>query len=56
MNEIKNTQIRIPAELSEYIREKSAQMGITQNAFMIILMEQGKKVWEAKVNLLSEVR
>lgn len=56
MNEIKTTQLRIPAELHEYIRDCAARMGIPQNAFMIVLMEQGKKIWESKVSILSEVQ
>lgn len=50
-NESIATQIRLPAEIHEYIKTEAARMGIAQNAFLIILLEQGKKLWEADVNL-----
>ncbi len=55
-NESISTQIRLPAEIHEYIKQESARMGIAQNAFLVILLEQGKKLWEARVNLHLEVK
>lgn len=49
-----STQIRLPVGIHEYIKQESARMGIAQNAFLIILLEQGKKLWEAQVNLHLE--
>lgn len=51
-----STQIRLPAEIHEYIKQEADRMGIAQNAFLIILLAQGKKLWEAKVTHLREVR
>ena len=51
-----STQIRLPAGMHEYIRQEAARMGIAQNAFLIILLEQGKKLWEAQVNLHLEAK
>ena len=48
------TQIRLPAEIHGYIQHEAARLGIAQNAFLVILLDQGRKVWEAKVNLQLE--
>ncbi|MFG6367806.1 MAG: hypothetical protein K1W16_05175 [Lachnospiraceae bacterium] len=50
------TQIRLPAEIHEYIRKEADRMGIAQNAFLVILLEQGKKLWEADVTHLLGVK
>ena len=55
-SEIVSTQIRLPARIHEYISEESDRIGVAQNAFLIILLEQGKKLWEAQVNLRMEVK
>ena len=55
-NETVSTQIRLPAGIHEYIKEESVRMGIAQNAFLVILLEQGKKLWESKVNLRLEAK
>ncbi len=55
-NESVSTQIRLPAGIHEYIKQESTRMGIAQNAFLVILLEQGKKLWEAKVDLHLEVK
>lgn len=55
-NDIISTQIRLPAEIHEYIKQEADRMGIAQNAFLIILLEQGKKLWEADVTYLREVK
>ena len=49
--EIVSTQIRIPNGLHEYIQKTSAEMGIPQNAVMIMLMWEGKKIREAPVSV-----
>lgn len=49
-----STQTRIPLEIYEYIKRESERMGISQNAFLVVLLEQGKKLWEAKVNIQPE--
>ncbi len=50
-NESIQTQVRLPAGIHEYIRQEAARMGIAQNAFLVILLEQGRKLWEADVSL-----
>ena len=50
------TQIRLPASMHEYIKQEADRMGIAQNAFLVILLEQGKKLWEADVTHLREVK
>lgn len=32
--------------MHEYIKQEADRMGIAQNAFLVILLEQGKCVWE----------
>lgn len=54
MKETVSTQIRIPAQMHEYIKQESDRIGIAQNAFLVILLEQGKKLWEADVSLRPE--
>lgn len=53
-HKIISTQIRLPEGIYEYIKGEAARMGIAQNAFLIILLEQGKKLWEAGVSLHPE--
>jgi hypothetical protein len=48
VSETVSTQIRLPADLHQYIQQEAARLGIAQNAFMIVLMEQGKRVWIAE--------
>ena len=53
--EVISTQMRIPAEMHRYIKEESERMGIAQNAFFLVLLEQGKKLWESRVTVHQEV-
>lgn len=46
---IVSMQIRLPANLHEYAKEEAAKMGIPLNSFLVVLMTQGKKLWEAKI-------
>lgn len=55
-DKIVSTQIRLPAVIHEYIKQEADRMGIAQNAFLVILLEQGKKLWEANVTHLLEVK
>ena len=54
--EIISTQIRLPAGIHEYVREEAERLGIGQNAFLVILLEQGRKLWEADVTHCREVK
>lgn len=51
-----STQIRLPADMHQYIKQEADRMGIAQNAFLIVLLEQGKKLWEADVTHFREVK
>ena len=50
------TQIRLPANMHNYIKQEAARMGIAQNAFIVVLLEQGKKLWEADVTHLQNTK
>lgn len=54
--EIISTQIRLPASIHNYIKQEAKRLGIPQNTFLIILLEQGRKIWEADVIHLQEVK
>ena len=56
MKETISTQIRLPADIHNYIKQEADRMGIAQNAFLIILLEQGRKLWDADVTHLLEVK
>lgn len=47
--EIISTQIRLPVEIHEYIKQEASRMEIAQNAFLIMLLYQGKKLWETDI-------
>lgn len=51
-----STQIRLPVDIHNYIKQEADRMGIAQNAFLIILLEQGKKLWEANITHFQEVK
>ncbi len=55
-NETISTQIRLPVEIHKYIKQEADRMGIAQNTFLIVLLEQGRKLWEADVTHLREVK
>lgn len=55
-NSVVSTQIRLPANMHEYIKQEADRMGIAQNAFLIILLEQGKKLWESDVSHIRKVK
>ena len=44
-NEVISTQIRLPTGIHQYIKQESERIGIAQNAFLVILLEQGRKLW-----------
>lgn len=51
-----STQIRLPAGIHEYIKQEADKIGIAQNAFLIILLEQGRKLWKADITHIREVK
>ncbi len=51
------SSIRIPEQRNNYIREKAYEIGISQNAFMVMLIDLGIKLYESDafiINLKSE--
>ena len=48
-------QIRLPAGIHEYTRQEAERVRISQNSFIIVLLEQGRKLWEADVTNLREI-
>lgn len=49
--EIVSTQIRLPASIHKYIKQEAERLGIAQNAFLIVLLEQGRKLWESDASI-----
>lgn len=49
-----STQTRLPAEIHEYIKQEAARLGIAQNAMLVILLDRGRKLWEADVSSRPE--
>lgn len=41
--------IRLPEEKASYIKEKSTEIGISQNAFMMVLIDLGIRLYESQV-------
>lgn len=48
-NNITATQIRLPEETYKYILQEAERVGISANAMMLVLMEQGRKVWNGTI-------
>lgn len=42
-------QIRLPDTMNEYIKQEAGRLDIAQNSFLVILLELGRKVWNASV-------
>lgn len=51
-----STQIRLPATIHNYIEQEAQKVGISRNSFLVVLLEQGKKLWEADVIHQREVK
>ena len=43
------TSIRIPEQRNEYIRKKANEIGISQNALMVMLIDLGIKLYESDI-------
>lgn len=48
---IKSTQIRLPTILASYIESEAERTGISQNSIMLLLMDEGKRLREACVEI-----
>lgn len=51
MREIVSTQIRLPADIHEWMKQEAARLGVSMNALLVILLDKGRRVWDADVNL-----
>lgn len=47
------TQLRLPDELHRYVRLEATRLGISQNSFILVLMEDGRRFREAQISLLA---
>ena len=56
MKTIQSMQIRLPTDIHEYIKQEAARMGISQNAFLIVLLEQGRKLWQSNITFHQEAK
>jgi len=43
------TTIRIPPELAKYIRNKAEAMGTSTNAFIMVLIDMGLRLYESDI-------
>ena len=49
------TQIRLSSDIYNFIRQEAERLGISQNAFTMILLDRGRKLWESDItHLLKE--
>ena len=48
------TTMRLPEEKYAYIKEKANEIGISQNAFMSVLIDLGIKLYDGKVSILLQ--
>ena len=49
-----NSQIRIPAKLDAELTYMSKAAGVSKNAMMLILMQLGKRIYNADVKIFLE--
>jgi len=45
------TSIRLTEERNDYIKKKASEIGVSQNAFMALLIDLGVKMYEAQVDV-----
>lgn len=55
-NKVIATQIRLPEDIHSYIKQESSNLGVSQNNFLVTLLALGRKLWEADVTHLLEVK
>lgn len=48
------TTLRIPEEKTEQIKQKANEIGISQNAFINVLIDLGLKVYDADIKIVSQ--
>jgi len=49
MSETVSTSLRLPEKRNNYIKEKSMAIGISQNAFIMMLIDLGIKYYESGI-------
>lgn len=50
MERVISTQVRLSEEIHTYIQQESRRLGVAQNAFLLVLLDRGKKLWEAEIS------
>ena len=50
MGKITSTQVRLSEEIHSYIQQEAGRLGIAQNAFFLVLLDRGRKLWEEEVS------
>lgn len=53
--EVIATQVRLPSTLHEYIKNEATRLGIAQNALLVVLLDLGRRAWEADINLREKL-
>lgn len=48
------TSLRIPEAKNDYIKIKANEIGISQNAFIMVLIDLGIKLYESEVNVIPK--
>lgn len=49
------TSIRLPEQRNDYIREKANEIGVSQNAFMVMLIDLGIKLYESNIKINPKI-
>lgn len=49
------TSIRLPEQRNDYIREKAHEIGVSQNAFMVMLIDLGIKLYESNIKINPKI-
>jgi len=50
VGKITSTQVRLSEEIHSYIQQEAGRLGIAQNAFLLVLLDRGRKLWEEEVS------
>ena len=50
MGKITSTQVRLSEEIHSYIQQEAGRLGIAQNAFLLVRLDRGRKLWEEEVS------
>ena len=50
------TSIRLPEKRCAYIKEKALEIGLSQNAFMAMLIDLGIKLYESNTSIIRQLK